>query len=116
MAMVNLKEFSLASLAEIDGKRLALAFDAELKRIAADIDDRPGVATARELTLKVAVVPVLDVSSGIAEQARVQCQVSAAIPKRKTKVWDMSVRKGGKLLYRPDSEDNAEQMVDFGEE
>lgn len=112
MATMPLKELSLQTLSEIDGARVQLAFDAALKRITADCDDRPALKAPRTVTLQIAVIPIAD-HTGIADDCKVQCQITDAIPKRKSKVWDMALRKGGKLLFRPDSLDEVDQTTMF---
>lgn len=116
MEMQQLKELSLASLAEIDGKRLSIAFEQALTRVIADCDDRPGEKKPRTIMLKVEVVPVLD--GNICDNAKVQATIHDDVPKRKSKIFDMSLRKRAgkaKLLFRPDSLDEVDQQtMDFG--
>lgn len=111
--MRNLQKFDLANLATIDGGRIAIAFEQALKRVAMDCDDRPGEKKDRTITLQLAVAPKLDVD-GLAEECDVQITVSDSVPKRKSKVYNMSMRKGGHLLFHPDSVDNhAQETMEF---
>lgn len=109
----QLKKLTLESLAEIDGGRLKIAFEQALKRIIEDCEDRPGVKKARTLNLQLDVLPAPD-ATGVCDDAKVQATITDNVPKRKTKIWDMSLRKGGHLLFRPDSLDDVEQQaMDF---
>lgn len=105
---MSLEKFSLKSLSTIDGERIAIAFEQALRRVVQDCEDRPGDSTARTVTLTLAVKPRLDVE-GICDDCNIQVAVTDSVPKRKSKVYNMSVRKGGHLLYNDDSLDNAKQ-------
>lgn len=117
MQTQELKELDLASLAEIDGGRLNLAFMHELDRVLADLDDRPGETKAREISLKIGFVPVMD--GTVCDSAKVQAVVCSNVPKRTSKVYDMNLRKRSgkvKLMFRPDSLEDADQTtIDFEE-
>lgn len=113
--MRNLKSFDLQSLARIDGGRIAIAFEQALRRVVQDCDDRPGEDRARTVTMSLACKPVLD-SDGLCEDCDVQISVTDSVPKRKSKIYNMSLRKGGHLLFNDDSLDNVDQeTLDFGE-
>lgn len=115
--MQALEKFQLEALADIDGGRINVAFAQALARVIADCDDRPGDDKARTVTLTLEVKPVLD-ASGVCDDAKVQVIISDSIPKRKSKIFDMAMQKtksGMQLLYRPDSLEDVEQNVDFGE-
>lgn len=108
--MQELRQLDLASIAEIDGGRINLAFQQALERVLHDLDDRPGETKARVINLQVAFVPVMD--STVCDSAKVQAVVHDNVPKRTSKIYDMSLRKrAGKvtLLFRPDSLDDADQ-------
>ncbi len=106
--MGTLEKFNLKSLGTMDGERIAIAFEQELKRVVMDCDDRPGDKTARSVTLTLAVKPKMDVD-GICDDCDVQVSVTGAVPKRKSKVFNMTLKKGGHLMFNNDSLENAEQ-------
>lgn len=116
--MQELKELDLTAMASIDGGRIALAFQQALDRVLADLDDRPGEKKAREIILRVAFVPVMD--GTVCDSAKIQCVVHDTVPKRSSKIYDMSLRKRAgkvKLLFRPGSLDDADQhAIDFGDD
>ncbi len=108
-----LEKFTLGSLSTMDGERIAIAFEQALKRVVQDCDDRPGEKKERTVTLTLAVKPVLD-SDGMCEDCNVQVAVTDSVPKRKSKVYNMTVRKGGHLVYNNESLDNVDQeTMDF---
>lgn len=112
--MRNLEKFDLGSLATIDGGRIAIAFEQALRRVAQDCDDRPGEKKERSVTLNLAVKPRLD-PDGLCEDCDVQVTVADNVPKRKSKVYNMSLRKGGHLLFANDSlDDHLQETMDFG--
>lgn len=111
--MATLEKFSLKSLSTIDGERIALAFEQALRRVVQDCEDRPGEKKERTVSLTLAVKPVLD-SDGVCDDCNIQVLVSDNVPKRKSKVYNMSVRKGGHLVFNNESLDNVEQStMDF---
>lgn len=114
--MAQLERLTLASLAEIDGGRLALAFEQALKRCVLDCEDRPGESKPRKLTLNLELTPTLD-EDLVCDNVKLQFHISDNVPKRRTKKYDMSLRKGGHLLFQPDSLDNVDQTTfEFNEE
>lgn len=114
--MSTLEKFSLKSLAAMDGERIGLAFEQALKRVVMDCEDRPGESKERTISLTLAVKPRQD-ASGFCDDCNVQILVSDSVPKRKSKVYNMSVRKGGHLVFNDDSLDNAKQeTMDFDDE
>ena len=114
--MRNLEKFDLASLAKIDGGRIAIAFEQALRRVAQDCDDRPGEKKERTITLTLLVKPRMDVD-GMCEDCDVQANVTDNVPKRNSKIYNMSLRKGGHLLFADDSlDDHRQETMDFGGE
>jgi hypothetical protein len=103
----------LAALAKIDGGRLAIAFEQALKRVAQDCDDRPGEKKERVVSLHVNVKPMLD-EDGMCEDCSVQVLINDSVPKRKSKPYNVSLRKGGMLLYHEEALDNhAQEALPF---
>jgi len=104
------EKFQLKSLAEIDGGRIAIAFEQALKRVIQDCEDRPGDKKERTVNLSLTVKPVLD-ADGFLDDCDVQLLVSDSVPKRKSKVYKMAVRKGGHLVYNPESLGSVSQQT-----
>lgn len=113
--MGTLEKFSLKSLSTIDGERIAIAFEQALRRVVQDCEDRPGEKKDRGVTLSLAVKPRLT-PDGLCDDCDIQVAVTDTVPKRKSKVYNMSLRKGGHLLYNADALDDVEQStLDFDE-
>lgn len=111
--MRNLEKLDLAALAKIDGGRLAIAFEQALQRVAKDCDDRPGESKERTVTIQILVTPLQD-EDGMCEDCDVKVTIADAIPKRKSKSYNCSLRKGGLLMYHEESLDNrAQEALDF---
>lgn len=94
MALLKL---SLESLATLDAGRLAAAFAVALKNVEADLKDRPGVGTARTISLTASFTPVSD-DRGDLESTDVVFQVSDSVPKRKSNRYNMRADREGFLF------------------
>ena len=102
-----LEKFSLATIADMDGGRIREAFEQALKRIEADLKDRPGVKTARTLELGLMATPVAE--GGDLESVNMQFRVKDSVPKRESKSYNMQAVPGG-LLFNDASPDDVRQM------
>jgi len=110
---VSVSCYAVVPLGTMDGERISIAFEQALKRVIQDCDDRPGEKKERTVTLTLAVKPRLD-ADGMCEDCDVQVAVTDSVPKRKSKVYNMALRKGGLLVYNDDSLDNVDQeTMDF---
>lgn len=106
-----LRELDLAEVATLDGERIGEAFRQALKRMASDIDDRPGDDRPRKVSLEMALVPEID-ESGNCDNVKMQIQVKESIPTRKSRVYDLGIKRtaaGKCLTFSPDSPDNHNQ-------
>jgi hypothetical protein len=116
MEVHGLKQLSLHEIADLDGGRIGEAMNQALKRIASDMDDRPGDDRPRKITLEIAAIPVV-AEGGDAEGCKIQIQVKESLPTRKSKVYDMGLRRGGMVVFQPMALDNHMQTpLEFGEE
>ena len=106
-----IRELSLSELQNLDAGRIAVAFQEELKRAAEDCEDRPGEQRARVVTLQCEVTPVCD-EDGLCEEVRTKFQVRSKVPTRKSKVYTMGLRKGGKRAFSDASNDGSPSMFD----
>lgn len=95
---------------QLDGGRLGAAWDAELKRIAQDCEDRPGDDKPRKVNLEVVMQPVKD-EAGLCEEVWVKVHVTSSVPKRRSKPLRLGVRRGGMLVFNDMSEDNPNQRT-----
>ena len=107
MAMLG---FDAKSIAIIDGGRIGLAINQELRKAALDCEDRPADKRPRKVTLTLDMVPVCD-DAGDVESVFVSAQVKAIHPSRKSRKFDMSLRKNGVLAFNEDSLENVDQKT-----
>lgn len=103
-------EFKLSTIANIDGGRVEEALNQAIKRVIADLEDRPGVTEARKVNMQIEFSPVTD-EDGMVETAKVAFQIKDSIPTRKSKFVDMQIRKGQRLAFNDLSEDNIDQRT-----
>ena len=100
-------QLSLDSLKELDDGRLIVAWQQALKRAALDCEDRPGEEKPRVVSLQCELLPLLDSEgSGQLESIKVTFQVADKAPPRKSKPYDMALRRGGVLVFNDMSEDD----------
>lgn len=111
-------EFTLDNLRHLDFGVLQAAFQKELERCVDDCCDRPADETARVVQIKFLLKP--DCHPGVADcdHISLECEIAGAIPKRRTKVYQMSPLKNGKLRFHPDSPDDpdADMLFDGDDE
>lgn len=104
------KQFSLENLKDLDMGIVQEAFAVELRRIVADVKDRPTDEHAR----KVAINFIISPSDPHGDRVYVECEVIGTVPKRVSRPYDMVV-KGESLMFEPESRDNADQLDIGGE-
>ena len=88
-----LKQFDLASLAQMQCGKVNEAVKQLMDQLKDDCIDRPAVKEARKLTLVVSVTPLLDDRS--LNSVNVECQISSKVPTRHTLPHNMTVDQGG---------------------
>lgn len=108
-----LTKFDLKSLAEMDDGRIAVAFEQAMRRAAIDCEDRPADDRPRKLCLELEFKPVLD-PAGYCESVVCQAQIKDTLPSRKSRKYDLGLRKGGMFVYQPMALDNhSQEPLDF---
>lgn len=106
-----LQKITLESLTRFDMGKVAAAFDAELETVVADLRDRPMDGSRRTVTLTVELIPQPESQTGDCETAAVGFSVSSRVPKRKTRIYEMGVRKNSTLVANDLSPDNVKQAT-----
>jgi len=106
------KELTLGSLMnQLDGGRISEAFMAELRRVGADMDDRPGDDKERTVVLTLKLKPVID-DGGDCESVNGSFHVASTVPKRRSKNYNFGIRnRGAQLVFNDMSEDNVQQRT-----
>lgn len=105
-----LKKFDLGALGILENGKAVAAFEAHLKRVAADCYDRPGDPKARSVSIQVDVIPVCDVD-GSCDRVDAQIQVTSKLPPHKTKPISLGLHPNGLFSYNPDSPGNVDQST-----
>lgn len=117
MCELNLKALMSADNEEgrgaLDGGRIGIAFQQELKRVVADCEDRPADNKPRTVTLTLAVVPVPTTDGTVVtlDSISAKFQVSSSVPKRRSKVYSFGARAGGQLVFNDMCEENVKQRT-----
>lgn len=106
-----LEKFSLATIADMDGGRIRAAFEQALRRIEADLKDRPGVKGARKLELVLDLKPVGE--EGELDSVNVTFRIKDNVPKRESKAYNMQAVPGGLLFNDASPEDVRQKTLDM---
>ena len=107
-------ELTLASLMEkLDGGRVAMAFQAELKRCIADCDDRPGDDKDRKVVIELKLNPITD-EQGHLQEVKGKFHIKSSVPNRRSKPYSFGLRRskaGPSLVFNDLSDDNVNQAT-----
>lgn len=82
------------------------AFTQELHRVVEDVKDRPHDEHARRVSINFIVKP----ADPHGDNATVECEVIASVPKRVTRPYDMRIQANGQLAFQSESPENSDQM------
>lgn len=104
-----LKVFSLESFASMDGGRASEAFAQALKRMQADLVDRPNLRRARVLTLKVRMLPVPG-DRGALASIDVEWELAESVPKRQSAPYRMRHGQRGPV-FSEEAPENPDQLT-----
>lgn len=103
-------QFALDNLKELDGGKAVEALNQHIRRAALDCLDRPADGKPRTVTLTISLSPVLD-PQGNCEEVQAQIHASSTVPKHRTKVYSLGLRRNGVLVFNPDSPDHIDQST-----
>jgi len=106
---MGLEVFTYDSIGKMDDGRIRTALEMALQRCIDDCRDRPGLKTARKLTLQLSLVPVMDDQNGL-DSVDMGFVIHETAPKRKTKTFNMRAA-SEKLLFNEVSPDDARQRT-----
>lgn len=102
--MASQTPFTLENLRKLDFGKIGVAFDVEREHVVKDCMDRPGDSHARVILMKFLFAPIADAAMGApdCERVRFECEISSNLPKRRTRVYEMSPTVNGGLMFNPD--------------
>ena len=115
MNLTGLTEFNLSTLDQLDGGIVAELFRQALQRAALDCADRPATNKPRVVTLECLVSPQAD-ERGDLTGVELDFQVKDKTPMRKSKSHHAFIDSRGRVLFNPNSPENAGQRTIFDAE
>lgn len=104
---MSLKQFTFASLGDLDNGRVAAALNEELRKVAEDISDRPANKTARKVTMEMSFSPSGD--AGTVEAVAVDVKCKSSVPSQQTRTYTMKMHGGNRLMFNPEAPENPRQ-------
>lgn len=106
---MNRTKFTLENLKQLDFGLIGTAFNAELTRVVKDLQERPMDDGARKINIAFNMVPVPDVNTNTGsidlDEVKVECEITSAVPKHRTKIYTMKPMQDGSLSFHPDMAD-----------
>ncbi|MEZ6097271.1 MAG: hypothetical protein R3C03_24110 [Pirellulaceae bacterium] len=81
----------------LDGGRVAMAFQQHVQRVVQDCENRPGDDKERKVTLEFKCYPIAD-DHGTCEEVKGKFHVTSTVPKQRSKEYSFGVRKSQKGL------------------
>ncbi len=105
---MTVKTLTMGQLAVMDNARIGEAFNLELKRVLADLEDRPLLEKVRTITLTVSLSPVAEDEGPGLEGAVVDFKLKSTMPERQSKPYHMANR-DGQLMFNDLAPENARQ-------
>ena len=107
-------ELTLEKLMEdLDGGRVGVAFQQQIKRVVNDMADRPRDEKERKVTLEFKAVPVMD-DQGFLDEVKGKFHVTSSVPKLRSKEYSFGFRKsktGPMLVFNDLSDDDVNQKT-----
>lgn len=104
-----IKQLQLESVKDLDAGKITTAFNHELDYAARDCLDRPGDTRPRTITLQVDLKPIID-DDGLCESINIKFQTRCKIPTRRSKAYNLSLRKNGAIAFSDTSADGKPTM------
>lgn len=105
----------LGSLANFDDGLLAAAFNESVRKVVADLNDRPNDDRAREVTIKITFKPIP--RQGELDFARVSAVVTSKTPAQEGRACTLSPKRLGKelgLIFSTNGPDVRQSQFEFG--
>ena len=106
---------SLKTIEDMDFGKVAVAFNHHLGRAVEDCMDRPADKKPRKIILTGELTPQID-QTGDCTDVAVEFKVRSTVPEHRSKTFVCRPRKGGHLLFNPESPESIDQQtLDFKE-
>jgi len=101
------QQLKLATLPDIDGGKLAAAFDISLDAAIQDCLDRSSDTRARKVCLEITIKPNPD--EGVTDLIDVEGKIIAKVPARQSRIYQMQTHPTGRAFFNPASHDDVRQ-------
>lgn len=105
---MSIQNLTLAHIEEIDGGKVAIAFEVELLHVIKDMLDRPADGRPRKVSLNLELKPQCD-DSGTLADVQVAFDLASSVPNRRTNPYNMRARliRGGaaQLVFQSETND-----------
>jgi hypothetical protein len=111
---VSVSELNLKNLAELDDGLLASSFEAAVREVIFDMNDRPVDDCARKVTLELIFKP--DHRGGDLDLVKLEHKVKAVIPSREGRECTLTPKRIGRdlrLLFATAGTDSRQPQLDF---
>ncbi len=105
--MAAVVKLGYKSIGDMENGKIGVAFDNELKRVVADLNDRPGLKKPRKVMLQITFMPVGD--QGVVDSVNFGVQIKSNVPEKKSKVYSAGISGVDTLVVNEDSPDNWRQ-------
>lgn len=106
------KTFSVSDLhSTLDSGKVAVVFQAALRRAVRDCADRPTDVASRKVTLTMMLRPKPDSSKTQCDAVDVQFKVTSSVPHEVTRTYEMAVGRDGHLIFNAASDDDVHQST-----
>jgi len=111
-------QLSLENLKLLDFGVLNEVFAREVQSVVKDCADRPLEKTPRSVNMVFVFKPLVDRTGGTGdlEKVEVACDVVTKVPKKKTKVYTMTPKHDGTLVFHPDLPDEPDGSTLYDDE
>lgn len=112
---MNRTRFTLENLKQLDFGMIGAAFNAELSRVVKDCAERPMDDGPRKVNIGFNLIPVAEhnTNTGAVDlgEVRVECEITSAVPKHRTKVYTMKPTQDDGLTFHPDLPEDPEEST-----
>lgn len=105
-----LKQFKIQELEALDSGRIAATINKSLRAAVEDCANRPGVDSARTVSIQIELRPVID-EDGVCTETAMDVVSRASLPKHRSKTLSMGVRPKGMLVFNDASQDSVRQIT-----
>lgn len=94
-------ELSLENMSQLHGGKMSAQFKMLMKRVIADLTDRPTIKKARKIEMEISITPA-DINDLDCDHVDVEFHLSTKIPGFSSRPYTMKTHKNDVLSFHPD--------------